>query len=438
VIRIFVNGLAASAGAGLTYLHNVIPQLSALPGVRTTLAVQPALRPNFERLRGVELICPGDISGTARRFLFEQWKLPHLIRQSGADVLISAGNFALRNSPVPQILLSGNSLYTSADFFRDLRSRREYLMLADNFVKGMLARKSVHWADLTVAPSQAFAIELQRWRGRNVAVIHHGFDHTAFFADQKPLADHVRQKLDETDGCLRLLFVSHYNYYRNFETLLQAVPLIQNLVPQKPVKLFLTCKLERAANPGTYDAEDASKLVRDLGIQDTVVQLGAVPYASLHHVYGACDLYVTPAYAETFAHPLVEAMASGLPIVASDLPVHKEVCGDAAQYFPRFSPESLAKAVARIAISSDLAAELSAAGKERSADFSWTRHVESLLSLSARVRMPERAPLHFGYAGNDTVAVPNMYYHHLEPEGPFQSRKASVPRGSCKIFDEDR
>ena len=382
MIRIFVNGLAASAGAGLTYLHNVIPHLSAMPGLHTTVAVQPTLRPNFERLRNVDLLCPTAISGTARRFVFEQTKLPQLIRKSRADILISTGNFALRKSPVPQILLSGNSLYTSADFLRDLCSRHEYFMLLDNFLKGMIAKRSVHWADLTITPGQAFADELQHWTGKEAAVIHHGFDDGTFFANRTPLADDLRRMLSEAEGCLRLLFVSHYNYYRNFETLLQALPLIQNLVPQKPVKLFLTCKLERGANPGTYDGEKAGRLVCDLGIQANVVQLGAVPYSSLHHVYRACDVYVTPAYAETFAHPLVEAMASGLPVVASDLAVHREVCGDAVQYFPPFSPESLAKAVARIARSPELATRLSAAGKVRSADFSWAEHVDSLVRLA--------------------------------------------------------
>lgn len=393
MIRIFVNGLAASSGAGLTYLHNVVPHLSALPGVHTTLAVQPSLRPSLERFSNIDLVCPDANLGTARRFLFEQWRLPEVLRKSRADVLISAGNFALRNSPVPQILLSGNSLYTSAEFSRDLRSRREYAMLADNCVKSVLARRSVHWADLTVAPSQAFAEELQRWTGREVAVIHHGFDSAAFFAGQVPLADHIQRKLAEADGCLRLLFVSHYNYYRNFETLLRALPLIQNLLPQKPVKLFLTCQLERGANPGAYDGEGAGSLVRDLGIQDDVVQLGAVPYASLHHLYRACDVYVTPAYTETFAHPLVEAMASGLPVIASDLPVHKEVCGDAALYFPRFSPESLAKAVARIVRSSDLGVRLSAAGIRRSNNFSWAGHVHRLLT-AATERQRKRVDLH--------------------------------------------
>lgn len=386
MIRIFLNGLAASAGAGLTYLHNVVPHLSAVPGVRTTVAIQPNLRSGFEQLSNVELICPREISGTTRRFFFEQTKLPGLISDSGAHVLISAGNFALRNSPVPQILLSGNSLYSSLDFSHDLRLRREYFMLADNFVRGMLAKRSIHWADQTVAPSRAFADELRRWTGRDVAVIRHGFDHTAFFVDCTPLPPPIRQELAKSEGCLRLLFVSHYNYYRNFETLLRALPLIQNLIPEKRVKLFLTCKLESGANPGSYDGGAAGSLVRSLGISDSVVELGPVAYQQLHHLYRACDLYVTPAYAETFAHPLVEAMASGLPIVASDLPVHKEVCGDAAEYFTRFSAESVAKSVAFIARSRDRMAKLSAAAKERSGKFSWAGHVEQLLNLALSVR----------------------------------------------------
>jgi len=386
MIRIFVNGLAASAGAGLTYLHNVVPHLSALPEVRTTLVVQPNLRDSFNRFRNVELICPQGISGTARRFCFEQWKLPDLIRKARAEVLISAGNFALRKSPVPQILLSGNSLYTSADFYRDLLRRREYAMLADDFVKGALANKSVHWADQTVAPSQAFADELRRWTGREVAVIHHGFDHAAFFGGEVQLSADVQRKLDETEGCLRLLFVSHYNYYRNFETLLRAVPLIQKLVPEKRVKLFLTCKLEPGTNPGAYDGSFAGQLVHDLGIKDSVVQLGAVPYGSLHYLYRACDIYVTAAYAETFGHPLVEAMASGLPIVASDLAVHREICGDAGRYFPRFSPESLAESVAGVARFSNIRSQFSLTAKRRSTEFSWVEHIKQLLFLATSLQ----------------------------------------------------
>jgi glycosyltransferase involved in cell wall biosynthesis len=124
-------------------------------------------------------------------------------------------------------------------------------------------------------------------------------------------------------------------------------------------------------------------LVEQLGIREEVVEVGAVPYRLLHHLYRACDIYVTPAYTETFAHPLVEAMASGLPIAAADLPVHREVCGGAARYFPRFSPEKLAETVGGIAASSDVARELIAA--ERSPEFSWHDHVEQLLEVAGSI-----------------------------------------------------
>jgi glycosyltransferase involved in cell wall biosynthesis len=150
------------------------------------------------------------------------------------------------------------------------------------------------------------------------------------------------------------------------------------------VRLFLTCELRAGANPGTYDPARAAGLIEQLGIREEVVELGAVPYRLLHHLYRACDIYVTPAYTETFAHPLVEAMASGLPIAAADLPVHREVCGAAARYFPRFSPEKLAETVSEIAASREVSGESIAA--DRSAEFSWRDHVQQLLEVARSVQ----------------------------------------------------
>jgi len=79
----------------------------------------------------------------------------------------------------------------------------------------------------------------------------------------------------------------------------------------------------------------------------------------------------------------VEAMASGLPVVASDLAVHKEICGDAGAYFSRFSPDDLAEQVCQVAACPDRAENLAACGRRRSLDFSWKRHVEEMLSVSA-------------------------------------------------------
>jgi glycosyltransferase involved in cell wall biosynthesis len=378
-MRLFVNFLAASAGGGLTYIRNVLPRLASEPGLQVTVAVGRGLREEFRDFANVDFV-ELDLPAS-RRFFHEQLTLPGVIRGCGADVLLSAGNFALRNSPVPQILLSRNSIYTSPDFYRDLRSRGEYRLWLDTKVRAFLARKSIQWADVTVAPSEAFAEELQRWTGKPIRTIPHGFDYEAFCRDANPLSSDVEQKLATTEGSVKILFVSHYNYYRNFETLLQALATLRTLLPGRKFKLLLTCKLIAGANPGSYDPGRAAQLVRELGISDMVVELGAVPYRHLHHFYKRVDVYVTPAYTETFAHPLVEAMASRLPVVASDLAVHREICGDAAVYFPRFSSEALASCVARVAESPEICRQKAAAGLERSRLFSWQTHVETLIEV---------------------------------------------------------
>jgi glycosyltransferase involved in cell wall biosynthesis len=385
MIHIFVNALAASAGGGLTYVRNVIPRLALREGIRTTVFLAGTLRGEIRDSPSVTLLqaeCPAN---SGKRFWFEQRNLPTLIRASGADVLLSTGNFALYGSPVPQILLSRNALYISSDFFRDLRARGDYKLWLDTEVKAVIARWSVRAADCTVAPSAAFAGELQRWTGRNVVCMHHGFDHEAFFREPAPLPQDVQTQLSATAGSLCLLFVSHYNYYRNFETLIRAIAIVKKKLYPRKVRLVLTCKLRSKDNPGDYHADAAADLVEQLSLGEEVVELGAVSYASLHHVYRACDLYVTPAYAETFAHPLVEAMASNLPVIASDLAVHREICGEAARYFPRFSPEILAEQIIQASQSPEQLTAMREMGQRRSRDFSWDKHVEELVSLARRL-----------------------------------------------------
>jgi glycosyltransferase involved in cell wall biosynthesis len=389
MIRLFINGLAASAGGGLTYLRNVIPHLARKVDAETTVLLNPVIRREFGETPNISFVETSE-SRAFRRFVREQTTLPKLIRRSGAQVLISAGNFALWNSPIPQILLSRNSLYTSGDFLRDVRARGDYPIWADTLVKRWLARRSISSADITVAPSEAFARELSRWSGRKVLSLHHGFDPDAFTSDATALPLAAKTQLEQGKDALRLLFVSHYNYYRNFETLFRAIPILGSRLHGKKVKLFLTCQLKSGENPGRYRAESAASVVNDLRGREDIVELGTIPYRSLHHLYRACHIYVTPAYAESFGHPLIESMSSGLPVVASDLPVHREICGDAGIYFPRFSPDALAERILQIQESPELAEKLSCNGLRRAHDFSWSEHVERLLALAQELVRSER------------------------------------------------
>ena len=76
----------------------------------------------------------------------------------------------------------------------------------------------------------------------------------------------------------------------------------------------------------------------------------------------------TPTRFEGFGLPVLEAMARGVPVACSELPVLREVAGDAAVYFDASDPRSLADAI-RTAITEG--ERLRAAGLARAAEFSW-------------------------------------------------------------------
>jgi len=394
--HIFVNALAASAGGGLTYVRNLVRQVARRDDIEATFLLSQNFLQELNYAANIRFI-KRHVPSVAWRFWREQRDIPQLIREAGATVLLSTGNFALWNSPVPQILLSRNALYTSEDFLRDLQRRRDYRLWVDNQFKAMVARKSIQRVECTVAPTESFAASLREWSGRNVVSIHHGFDHDAFAGDGGPLPEPLRVKLAPTEGSVKLLFVSHYNYYRNFETLLRALAMVKHRVAPRTVRLILTCHLRSNSKARGYRTDRVASLVGELGLESDIIELGAVPYNQLHHVYRSCDIYVTPAYAESFGHPLVEAMASGLPIVASDLAVHREICGSASVYFPRFSPLALAECIDGILENPNAAESMKEQGLRRARAFSWSDHVENLLTLARKLTGNAaciQAPLH--------------------------------------------
>lgn len=393
MIHVLFNALASTAGGGVTYLRNVLPLLSRTDEAQRYLALVPpsqledCARLSHERMK-VESV---EIGGAVKRMWWEQTGLRRLIKSERVNVLVSLGNFALLASPVPQILFNRNDLLFSAEFERDLRSRKLRGELLAHRFKSWLAKRSIKSATINVAPTAAFAQKVQATSGLSqikIEPLRFGFDAEAFAANHESLPDALLAKLNLRGGCRRLLYVSHYNYFRNFETLVRALPIIKSRLKQQTgedVQLVLTTDIRRGAVYGGYDATAAAELIDRLGVREDIAMLGAVEYDKLHQLYGLCDVFVCPSYSESFGHPLVEAMASGVPIVSADLPVHREVCGDAAVYFDVFDERSLAEHCVQALADENLSKRLSACGLERSREFSWREHVRQLTALIARV-----------------------------------------------------
>jgi glycosyltransferase involved in cell wall biosynthesis len=92
-------------------------------------------------------------------------------------------------------------------------------------------------------------------------------------------------------------------------------------------------------------------------------------------LHGARAL-VFPSLIEGFGLPVIEAMASGCPVLASDIPVLREVCGDAALYAEPTSADQIAQAMQALASSAELRQTHRERGLERAREFSWRRCAE--------------------------------------------------------------
>ncbi|HKX26169.1 MAG TPA: glycosyltransferase family 1 protein [Blastocatellia bacterium] len=392
--KILLNALASTAGGGTTYLRNVLPRLGAGRDAHLYLALVPEDRLAdysvfaSERLR-IETVRAG--GAAARRFLWEQTGLRRYLKAQRIDLLISLGNFALFASPVPQILFNRNDLYFSDRFVKDLKARRLFPMRAGHHLKSWLARRSIRQATLNLTPTRAFADRIlasPNLKDCPFEVLPFGFNLKSFTASEGQLPDEQLSRLNLSANCRRLLYVSHYNYYRNFETLIRALPIIKARIREEAgqeVQLVLTTEIRRGARHGEYDATAAAELIDELGLRRDIAMLGGVPYHQLHLLYRLCEVSICPSYAESFGHPLVEAMAMGLPVVAADLPVHREVCRTAAVYFEVLDERALAEQCLRVLNGPDLRQSLRAYGLERSQSFSWDRHARELAALTSRV-----------------------------------------------------
>ena len=114
---------------------------------------------------------------------------------------------------------------------------------------------------------------------------------------------------------------------------------------------------------------------------------GAVPNEQVPAFHAACEEFVSPAVGqESFGIALVEAMAAGLPVVATDIPGYREVVSDGVEGLlvaPR-DPEALAAGLVRVLTEPGLAARLGEAGRERALTFDWPVVVDRLEELYRR------------------------------------------------------
>lgn len=117
-----------------------------------------------------------------------------------------------------------------------------------------------------------------------------------------------------------------------------------------------------------------------------VIWLGRVSDTDLVKLYNQCSVFVFPSLYEGFGIPLLEAFSCRAPVVASDIPVFREIGGDAPFYFIPSDPEDLAEKINRVINSPHIVKLMKSKGTERLKNYSWQKSCDEYLRLFSSLR----------------------------------------------------
>jgi glycosyltransferase involved in cell wall biosynthesis len=352
--RVLVDALSLGPGGGgsRSYVTNLLAELARDDrGFDLTVLAQPGA------LRGMDVsgVTVAELRLPVRgrvlwRVLYEEALLP--LRARGFDLLYCVADIAPPFATTPTVVLLRNLNIYDRRWYDDRRTR----------TLERLARWGVPRARRILFPSRA-AAELISARipvpAERVRVVPYGISLDAF--QDAPAAD---------EGHPYLFLAAAPERHKNVAVLVECLPLLQD------GKLEVWIAGRSLLDPAHQ--QELERRAAELGVADRLRFLGPVPYRELLRYYRGAVAFVFPSFIETFGHPLLEAMASGTPVVASDIPTFREIAGDAALYFPPTDPAALAAAIASLENDRAATARRVESGRRRAAELSWRRCVDGL------------------------------------------------------------
>ncbi|MBW8877984.1 MAG: glycosyltransferase family 4 protein [Acidobacteria bacterium] len=345
------------------YLHQILVHLAGRDDIRLRLYGQSlvegdpgAPRPvvDFPAGPAVERVVYDAPDG----LVIPPWRARQVLRRLAPLLAAADGN---------QVLFAPNYLFPS--LFRlargarvatihDLGVRKVPWAVRPDSGEALLERldRTLFEADLLLTPSEAVRqelIEMGVAPGR-VRAIHHG---TGLVAEGEATTTPARTPPRYA------LHVGTVEPRKNVSTLLAAWRLLR-LRRAEPPPLVL-------CGGFGWQAEAARREIGAAEAEGWLVHLGYVSAEELAALYRGAEMVALPSFYEGFGLPAVEALRAGAPLVASDLPVLREVAGDAALYAPPDRPDLWADRAGELLVDDGLREELRRRGRERARLFDW-------------------------------------------------------------------
>ncbi len=342
------------------------------------------------------------VGGPGVRALWMQTEVPRMLDDAGVDVAVFPNYAVPLASPCPTVVV-----------VHDLTILRmpQHCTLQKRLLMRPMLRQSVRAASVIATVSEASQRDIETLLG--VAPARIALLPGAAHPSCKPASPDVVASVRARHGLHRpyVLTVGTLEPRKDLLTLLRAFDRLGAEAPDH--------ELVVVGGRGWQDRQLVQALEARMGTK-RVRWLGYVSEPDLVALYTGADLFVFTSMFEGFGLPVLEAMACGAPVVASDVAALREVGGDVARFAPPGDPSAFARTISEALRDPQARAAARKAGPERAARFSWNRTAEALW---ARARVAGSARIRVGPVRGESAVVREPLPAPITPVPPRLSAR---------------
>ena len=346
----------------------------------------PALLGTYGSEAGVE-----EVAVPARSVLtWDQVAVPSVVRRHGIDLLYNPKYSIPLAAPCPAVWVCHGLDWYVMPWASKLVDRLSHRFLVPRYASRAAAIVAV--SDIT----REHVMEFLPVPPERVVTVYSGVDDVF----RRPVGEARLREVRARHSLPERFFLYAGAIYppKNFTRLIRAYALVG---PQRGIPLVV------AGGENRFLSEDELKEPEGLGIAEWVRWPGWVDQEELAAFYALADALLLPSLFESCGLPVLEAMAAGCPVVTADRYGTKELAEGAAVLVNPESVESIAEGMRRVLDDRSLKAELVAAGRQRSAEFTWQRCArETLRVLEQSVSKRDRVPAKRDVLGAATAPHP--------------------------------
>lgn len=308
------------------------------------------------------LSLPGIID---RNIIWEQIYLPISLRKENLDLFFSP------SYTIP-FFIKGRAIVTIHDISYEVNP--EWFPLREALIRRLFTRLSVRKADAVITISEFSKKDILRFYSLNdqkIKVIYPAPESIFNSTIYRDSIEDVKERYNT--GERFILYVGSILNRRPIEILLKAFSKVTN--KDKGLKLVIV------GENRTRPKKDLDGLIKNLGIEGSVIHLDYVSDNELALLYRTAHIFIYPSLYEGFGLPLLEAMASGTPVIAPNLASFPEIVRDNGILIDRMDEDEISTAILKVIGDNSLRDDYRKKGKERAAEFSWQDSARKHLEL---------------------------------------------------------